>query len=84
MLWKIFGPNKETVAGDRNEELYNFHASQNMIRMEDNEIGEHVACMREISNAYKFFVGKPEENKLYGTLRCKCEDNIKLDLRKIG
>jgi hypothetical protein len=31
----------------------------------------HVTCMREIINAYKYFVGKPEETRPVGELDFK-------------
>jgi hypothetical protein len=45
---------------------------------------EHVACMREIRNAYNILVGKPEGKKSLGRPRCRWEDKIKMDLREIG
>jgi hypothetical protein len=29
-------------------------------------------------------VGKPEGKRPFGTLRCRWEDNIKMDFRKVG
>jgi hypothetical protein len=40
----------------------------------------HVACMREMRNAYKIVVGNPEEKRLLGRPRHTWEDNIKMDL----
>jgi hypothetical protein len=34
-------------------------------------------------NAHKFMVGKPESKKSLGRTRCRCENNMKLDLREI-
>jgi hypothetical protein len=28
--------------------------------------------------------GKPEENKQLGRLRCRCEGNVKIDIREVG
>jgi hypothetical protein len=39
----------------------------------------HVAHMRKI-NTHKILVGKPEGNIPLGRPRCRCEDNIKLDV----
>jgi hypothetical protein len=44
----------------------------------------HVAPMGEKGNAYKTLVGKPEEKRPLGRPRRRCEDNIKMDLRKVG
>jgi hypothetical protein len=35
-------------------------------------------------NAYRIFVGKPEENRPLGRPRRRSVDNIKMDLREIG
>jgi hypothetical protein len=35
-------------------------------------------------NAYKIFMGKPEDNRPLGRHRCRWEDNIKMDFREIG
>jgi hypothetical protein len=44
----------------------------------------HVACMREKGTAYKISVRKPEGKRPFGRLRCKWEDNSKIDLRETG
>ena len=38
--------------------------------------------MGEIINTQKMLIGKPEE--LFGRPRCRCEDNIKVDVKGIG
>jgi hypothetical protein len=43
----------------------------------------HVAQMGEQKNAYRILVGKPEEKIPLGRPRCRCVDNIKMDLREI-
>jgi hypothetical protein len=40
--------------------------------------------MGETINAYKIVVEKPQEKKPLGTLRRRWEDNIKIDLMKLG
>jgi hypothetical protein len=40
--------------------------------------------MKEMRNAYKILVGKPEGKRPFGTLRRRLEDNIKMYLREIG
>jgi hypothetical protein len=40
--------------------------------------------MEELRNAYNILVEKPEEKRSLGRPRCRWEDNIKMDLRKIG
>jgi hypothetical protein len=38
----------------------------------------------EKSNAYRILVGKPEGKRPLGRPRCRCEDDIRMDLRRIG
>jgi hypothetical protein len=37
----------------------------------------------EIRNAYKILVTKPERKRIFGRLRLRWEDNIRIDLREI-
>jgi hypothetical protein len=43
----------------------------------------HVACMGEMSNAYKIFIRKPEGKRPVGRPRRSWEDNIRMYLREI-
>jgi hypothetical protein len=40
--------------------------------------------MGEKRNTYKLLVGKPEEKRPLGRVRCRWIDNIKMDLLDIG
>jgi hypothetical protein len=40
--------------------------------------------MGEKRNVYRLLVGKPEERRPLGRLRCRWIDNIKVDLLEIG
>ncbi|KAJ4434033.1 hypothetical protein ANN_16352 [Periplaneta americana] len=44
----------------------------------------HVARMGESRNAYRVLVGRPEGKRPLGRARRRWEDNIKMDLRKVG
>ena len=44
----------------------------------------HVAHMGEERGVYRALVGKPEGKRPLGRLRCRWEDNIKLDLQEVG
>jgi hypothetical protein len=44
---------------------------------------EQAVCRREIRDAHKILVGKPEGRKPLGRPGCRLEDIIKIDLRKI-
>jgi hypothetical protein len=43
----------------------------------------HVAHMREGRGVYRVLVGKPEGKRPLGGPKCRCDNNIKLDLREI-
>jgi len=65
VLRRIFGPNREQVAGGwnilHNEELHNLYAPLNIIRAVESRRMRwegHVTSMRE--NTYKFLYVKPE------------------------
>jgi hypothetical protein len=44
----------------------------------------HVAHIGEMRNAYKFIIRRPEGRRPLGRLRYRWEDNIRMDLTKIG
>jgi hypothetical protein len=41
---------------------------------------EHVARMGDGRGVYRVLVGKPERIRPLGRPRCRCEDNIKMEL----
>jgi hypothetical protein len=45
---------------------------------------EHVARMGERRGIFRVLVWRPEGKRPLGRPRCRCEDNIKMDLREIG
>jgi hypothetical protein len=90
VLRKIFGPKREEVIiGWRrmhDEALHNLYCSPSIIRiikLRKMRWTGHVARMGERRNAYRIFVGKPEEKGQLGRPRRRWEDNIRMDLRKI-
>ena len=46
--------------------------------------GGHVARRGERRGIYRVLVGKPEGKRLIGRPRRRWEDNIKMDLQKVG
>jgi hypothetical protein len=62
VLGRIFGPKRDEMTADwrklHNEELPNLYASPKIIRM--------IKSWREMRNAYKILVGKPEGRRQLG------------------
>jgi hypothetical protein len=44
----------------------------------------HVAHLGEERGVHRVLVGKPEGRRPLGRPRCRCEDNIKMDLQEFG
>jgi hypothetical protein len=69
-----------------NEELHNLYSSPNIIRMIKSRKmrwAGHVSLMGMTRNEYKILVGKAEGKRPLTRPRCRWEDNIKMELRKI-
>jgi hypothetical protein len=91
VLRRIFGPKREEVTGEwrklHNEELHDLYSSSNIIRIIKSRRmrwSGHVARMGEKRNAYRVLVGKPEGKRPLGRPRCRCVDNIRMDLGEVG
>jgi hypothetical protein len=76
VMARIFGPKREEAAGSRrrvhNEELHNFYASPNVIRViKSRKIrwAGHVARAGEVRSVYNILVGKPEGKRPLGRPR---------------
>jgi hypothetical protein len=70
-----------------NDELHSLYSSPNIVRVIKSRTmrwAGHVARMGEGRGVYRVFVGRPEGKRPLGRPSCRCEDNIKLDLREIG
>jgi hypothetical protein len=80
----------EVIGGWRklhNEELHGLYSSSSIVRVikaRRMRWAGHVARMGEVRGAYNILVGKPEGRRPLGRLRRRWEDNIKMDLGKIG
>jgi hypothetical protein len=79
---------RDEMAGDwgklHNEKFHNLYSSPNIIRVIKSRRmswAEHVARMAENTDAYRILVEKPEGKRPVERPRCRCEDNIKMDLR---
>jgi len=44
----------------------------------------HETHIGERRGVYRFMVSKPEGKRPLGRLRCRCEDNIKMNLQEVG
>jgi len=44
----------------------------------------HIPYMEQLRNSYKVLVRTPHEKKLLWRPKCKCLDNIKMDLKDEG
>ena len=70
-----------------NEELHSVYRSPNIVRVIKSrriELGGHVAKIEEDRSAFKILAGKPIGKRSLGRLRHRWEDNIRMNLRKIG
>jgi len=52
--------------------------------IENNEMGEHVACMGERTGVYRVLMRKPKGKIPLGRPSCRWEDNVKVDLQEVG
>jgi hypothetical protein len=91
VLRRIFGPKKDKVTGKwrklHNEELNASYCSPNIVRVMKSRrmrwVG-HVASIGEKGGVYRILVGKLEGIKPLKRPRLRWENNIKMDLKKMG
>jgi hypothetical protein len=90
VLRRIFGPKRDEDGSWRklhNDEFHSLYSSQNIFRVIKSRRmrwAGHVARMGEGRGVYRVLVGRPEDKRPLGRPRRRWEDNIKMDLRKIG
>jgi hypothetical protein len=91
VLRRIFGPKRDEVTEEwrrlHNEELNDLYSSPNINRVINSRRmrwAGHVARLGEGRGAYRILVGRPEGRRPLGRPRHRWEDNIKMDLQKVG
>jgi hypothetical protein len=87
---RIFGPKRDEVRGEwiklHIEELNDLYSSPNIFRVIKSRTmwARHVARMGENIGVYRVLVGKTEGKRRLGRPTRRWEDNIKMDLQKVG
>ena len=91
VLRKIFGAKNNEITGEwrklHNAELHALYSLPNIIRslkLKRLRWAGHVARMEQSKNAYRVSVGKSEGKRPLGRPWHRCEDSIKMDLKKVG
>jgi hypothetical protein len=91
VLRRIFGPKRDEVTGEwkklHNEKLHDLYSSPTIVQVIKSrrmKWAGHVAHIGEGRSVYRVLVGEPEEKRLLGRPRHKCENNIKTDMQEVG
>ena len=85
----VFGPKRYEVTGewrelhDRND-LYTSPNIVHVIKSRRMRWVGNLPCKGDRRGVYRVLVGKPERKRPLGSPRCRWEDNIKMDLQKVG
>ena len=89
VLRKIFVPKRDGITGEwrklHNEELNDLYFSPNIVRVIKSRRmrwAGNITRTVERRDVYSVWLGNPEEKTL-GRPRCRCEDNIKMDLQEV-
>jgi hypothetical protein len=90
VLRRLFGPKWDEVTGKwrklHNVELNDLYSLPNIVRvvkLRRIRWAEHVARMGENRAVHRVLVGKREEKRPLRRPRRRCEDNIKMEFRKL-
>jgi hypothetical protein len=87
---RVFGPKREEdgswrkLYSDKIHDLYSLPNIARVIISRRMRWAGHMACMGKGRGVYRVLVGRPKGRRPLGRPRHRWEDNIKMDLRKIG
>jgi len=87
VLRRIFGPKRDEVTWEWRKLELDMYSSPNTIwaiKSSRTRWAGHVAHMGERTGAYRVLVGRPEGKSPLGRPGHRWEDNIKMDLQKVG
>jgi hypothetical protein len=65
-------------------DLYSLPNIVQVVKSRQTRWAGHVVRMGEDRDVYSVLVGKPQGKRPLGRPRCRCEDNIKMDLQEVG
>jgi len=88
---RVFGSKRDELTGEwrkvRNEEVNDLYSSPNIVRVIKSRRmrwAGYVERMGEGRGVYRVLVGKLEGRRPLGRPRLRWEDNIKMDLQRVG
>jgi hypothetical protein len=91
VLRRVLGPKKDEVTGEwrklRNHELNDLYSLPNIVRVVKSRRmrwAGHVALMGEERSVHRVLVRKPEGKSPLGSPKLRWENNIKMDVQKVG
>ena len=88
VLRRVFGPKRDEVTVEwrklHNEELSDLYSLPKFVRVVKSRRMRWAGHVGEGRDVYRVLVGKPEGKRPLGRPRRRCEDNIKMDLQKVG
>ena len=91
MFRRVFGSKRDELTGEwrkvRNEEVNDLYSSPNIVRVIKSRRmrwAGYVERMGEGRGVYRVLVGKLEGRRPLGRPRLRWEDNIKMDLQRVG
>jgi hypothetical protein len=91
VLRRVFGPQRDEVTGEwtklhneKQNDLYSLPLIVQVVKSRRMRWAGHVARMGEDRGVHRVLVGKPEGKSPLGRPRRRWENNIKMDLQKVG